>query len=78
MKQTHNKLDDNDMTAMLINPYYAITLSPALFGDHPPLTSEELWVKANTRLIDELGAEAYLRHLLAVLKSDFPDNGEAE
>lgn len=65
-------------TAILMNPYYAITFSPGLFGEHPSLTSEEQWVKANSRLIDELGAEAYLRQLLAVLKGDFPDNGEVE
>jgi len=35
-------------------------------------------VKANLRLVDELGTEAYLRQLLAVLKGDFPDNGEIE
>lgn len=65
-------------TAMLMNPYYAITLYPGLFGKHPPLVDEEQWVKTNTRLIDELGAEAYLRQLLAVLKGDFPDNGDVE
>jgi hypothetical protein len=63
---------------MLMNPYYAIMLSPGLFGEHPPLVSEEQWVKANLRLVDELGTEAYLRQLLAVLKGDFPDNGEIE
>jgi len=26
---------------MLMNPYYAIMLSPGLFGEHPPLVSEE-------------------------------------
>jgi len=30
-------------TAMLMNPYYAITLDPGLFGEHPPLVSEDQW-----------------------------------
>ncbi len=49
-----------------------------MFGEHPPLVSEEQWVKANLRLVDELGTEAYLCQLLAVLKGDYPDNGEVE
>jgi len=68
----------NPTTAMLMNPYYAITFYPGLFGEHPPLVSEEQWVKANLRLVDELGTEAYLCQLLAVLKGDYPDNGEVE
>jgi len=28
------------VTAMLMNPFYAITLYPGLFGEHPPLISE--------------------------------------
>ena len=57
---------------MLMNPYYAITLYPGLFGEHPPLTSEDDWVRANANLIEQLGTEAYLRQLLAVLKGDYP------
>ena len=57
---------------MLMNPYYAITLDPGLFGEHPPLVSEDQWVEANLRLISELGTEAYLRQLLAALKGDYP------
>jgi hypothetical protein len=37
-----------------------------------PLISEDNWVKANLRLIEELGAEPYLRNLLSVLKGNYP------
>ena len=57
---------------MLMNPYYAITLDSGLFREHPPTISEDQWVATNTRLISELGTEAYLRQLLAVLKGDYP------
>ena len=40
---------------MLMNPYYAITLYPGLFGEHPPMVTEDQWVAANTRLISKLG-----------------------
>jgi hypothetical protein len=55
-----------------MNPYYAITLDSGLFGAHAPMVSEEQWVAANARLIDELGVEVYLRQLLAVLQGDYP------
>jgi hypothetical protein len=35
------------------------------------LLGEDQWVQANTRLIEELGATAYLRNLLMVLKGGF-------
>jgi hypothetical protein len=56
MKESYyNQSDDHGATAaMLMNPYYAITLYPGLFGEHPPLTSEVQWVKANLRLITNL------------------------
>jgi len=73
MSNRQKKTSTNtDPTAMLMNPYYAITLYPGLFGEHPPMVTEDQWVAANTRLIGELGAEAYLRRLLAVLKGDYP------
>ncbi|MCA1601181.1 MAG: hypothetical protein LC776_05915 [Acidobacteria bacterium] len=74
MKENHhNQPDDHGETAaMLMNPYYAITLYPGLFGEHPPLANEDDWVKANAKLIEQLGTEAYLRQLLAVLKGDYP------
>ena len=70
MKESyHNQSDDHGATAaMLMNPYYAITLYPGLFGEHPPLTSEEQWVKANLRLVDELGTEAYLPYSKATTR----------
>ena len=57
---------------MLMNPYYAIRLDSGLFSEHEPMVTEDQWVAANTRLISELGTEAYLRQLLAVLKGDYP------
>jgi hypothetical protein len=39
---------------------------------HEPLISEDDWVKANVGLIEELGAEPYLRNLLSILKGNCP------
>lgn len=62
----------DDVAAMLMNPYYVITLDEGLFGAHEPMTSEDEWVKANTRLIHELGPELYFRRFLRVLQGDYP------
>jgi hypothetical protein len=36
------------------------------------LVSEEDWVNANVKQIEDLGAEAYLRNLLSILKGNYP------
>lgn len=73
------KLTTGDVEHMLINPFYAITISPDLMGEHEPLVSEAQWIAANLRLIEEIGAKAWLEKLLAVLQGDFPrtpDDGD--
>ncbi|SCE95880.1 hypothetical protein GA0074695_2462 [Micromonospora viridifaciens] len=61
-----------DVAAMIGNPFYAVNIDPDLAVAHDPIISEEEWVAANARLIDELGPEPYLRNLLAVLKGVYP------
>lgn len=61
-----------DISAMLGNPFYAINIDPTLAEPHEPLIPEDLWVEANVRQIEELGAESYLRNLLSILKGNHP------
>jgi len=61
-----------DVTSMIANPFYAINIDEGLAAPHEPLTGEDDWVEANVRLIEELGAEPYLRNLLSVLKGNYP------
>jgi hypothetical protein len=61
-----------DVASMIANPFYAVNIDEGLVLPHKPLISEDDWVKANVRLIEELGAEAYLRNLLSVLKGNYP------
>jgi hypothetical protein len=60
-----------DVTSMIANPFYAINIDEGLTVPYEPLISEDNWVKANVRLIEELGAEPYLRNLLSVLKGNY-------
>ncbi|MGO9496283.1 MAG: hypothetical protein ACLQA5_06160 [Solirubrobacteraceae bacterium] len=61
-----------DVTGIVGNPVYAINIAPVLAQPHPPLISEEEWIAANTKMIDDLGPEAYLRNLLSILKGNYP------
>lgn len=65
-------LTDADVMAIQINPFYAIELHEDLFVAHPPSVSEEDWLAANVSIVAEIGAEAFLRKLLPVLKGEFP------
>lgn len=65
-------MNDNDVRSILINPYYAITISPDLYGKHDPLVPKDHWIKANARLIAEIGAEAWLANLLTALEGNVP------
>jgi hypothetical protein len=67
-------MDTQDVEHMLINPFYAITIDPDLLVEHESLVSEAQWVAANVRLIDEIGAKAWLEKLLTVLQGDSPRN----
>ena len=63
-----------DAAYMLVNPVYAISISGDLAGGHDPLVTKSQWVAANMRLMEEIGAKAWLETLLAVLEGDFPRN----
>lgn len=62
----------DDVAAMLINPVYAVSINPDLAGRHEPIVPKERWIEANERLIRDIGAEEWLRRLLAVLEGDYP------
>jgi len=65
---------EKDVTGMLINPIYAISIDPDLVGKHEAIVPKQRWIEANRGLIDEIGAEEWLRRLLAVLEGDFPSS----
>jgi hypothetical protein len=66
-KHDEDQWGKESVAAMLMNPFYAITISEDLLGDHRPMVSQDQWVAANVQLIEQLGSEVYLRQLLTVL-----------
>ena len=62
-------MNDQETKELFINPYYAINISPDFVNEHELMVTKEKWIEVNSRLIDELGNEEWLKQLLAVLES---------
>lgn len=65
---SRSEYDGHDM----INPALVVNISDRLQGEHEPLVTRKLWVQANEKLIDELGAETWLYRLLEMLETGGP------
>jgi hypothetical protein len=61
-----------DVSGLIGNPFYAINIDPVLAQPHELLVSEEQWIAANIKQVQDLGPEAYLRNLLSILKGNYP------
>jgi hypothetical protein len=57
---------------MVLNPFYAHNLAPALCAPHAAAMTREQWVAASADVLARLGPRAYLEHLVAVLTGDQP------
>jgi hypothetical protein len=64
-----NKWTGEDVAAVLANPIYTG------IGPYPPIVTDDDWVKAASRSIEEEGAEVFLHRMLQVLRESL--RGEA-
>jgi hypothetical protein len=69
-------LDTDDLIRILIDPYYAINIAPDIAAYHQPIITKISWIKANRRLIDELGVDEWLVSLLSILEGEYPRKPE--
>lgn len=53
----------------VINPFRGVHFSERLRGSHEPIIERAVWIEANAKMIDELGAETWLWRLLEVLET---------
>lgn len=62
----------DEVKRVLINPIYTGIRQLGI----PAIVPDELWIKANVKMIKEIGAEAWLRMLLDVMHNDYmpPDD----
>lgn len=61
-----DRLTEDSLKDVLINPYYAVSFEPHIFKQHSEGPKED-WVAANVHLIDDISAEVWLDELLDVL-----------
>lgn len=61
----------NNRIKILSNPFYCITIDPIFCEKHPPIISEEDFIKSGSKMILEFGAETYLKTLLENLKGNY-------
>lgn len=61
---------------VMINPFYAVNISPDLIAKHEPMVSKDTWVKSNVQLIEKMGKEVWLNRLLLILESGQQPGGE--
>jgi hypothetical protein len=52
-------MSEDDVRRMLANPFYAITVAPIFCEEHEPIVSEDQWIAAAARDIEENGAEEF-------------------
>ncbi len=71
-------MNEKELEEMFANPFYAINILPALCLEHETMVSKETWVKANAKMIDEIGKEEWLKRLLDVLESGGPQSDQAD
>jgi len=64
-------LTKNEIRKLLANPFYAITIDKTFSIRHEPTITEEMWIKSQIVMIEDLGAEKYFKILLDVLKGGY-------
>jgi hypothetical protein len=61
-------MDSEEVKKALVTPFHTVQIEEYFSEPHETLISEEEWVQANSKLIEEIGAEAWLRLLLDALR----------
>lgn len=59
---------EDSLQRIIINPFYAITVAQSLTEEHELAMGEAEWARANATLMEEMGNDRWLQHLLDVLE----------
>jgi len=65
LSQSREEYDGHD----IINPTVVVNVSRSLEGKREPLVTREDWIRANTKLVAEIGGENWLWRLLETLET---------
>lgn len=67
-----DNLSRKDLQQICSNPFYCLPQIAEIFvQQHEPLITEENWISANVKLIEEIGSEKWLALLLDNLKGNY-------
>jgi hypothetical protein len=67
-------LTEFDVQAMVISPFYAVTLAPRLFKATGQLGSKEDWVAASASAVKDMGSRAWLDAFLSSISLESADD----
>jgi len=70
------KFTTETIERLISNPFYAIDINPVFIQEHPKMVTKKEWIKANIKLMDEIGAERWLENLLENLTGNYIISGE--
>jgi hypothetical protein len=70
-------MEIKELIRIMTNPFYCIEIDEFLTSKHKTLVSEEDWIKVASSLIEEYGAEFFLKNLLENLKGNFIQGEES-
>ena len=66
------KLTQEEMMRIMTNPFYCLEkIDPMFRKEHETIVTEEEFIKAGVKLIEEVGAEIYISNLLESLKGNY-------
>ncbi len=60
-------ISSNDASAIIANPFYAVTFASHVFKKHSSLGSKEDWVAANAFTMKDIGAKVWLEEFLDLM-----------
>jgi hypothetical protein len=70
-EEVSGEMSTEDIRNMICNPAYCLDRVAPWIAEPPgPLVPVEQWVAAGAKLIEEIGAEAYLRQLIQNLRGE--------
>jgi hypothetical protein len=65
-------LSEKELIKVYTNPFYCLAKVDKIFAqDHEPVISEELFIETGVKVIQEIGAAAYIKNLLENLKGNY-------
>jgi hypothetical protein len=74
LRQVVSALEGKEVPDARVNPYRAINIDPCFAEEHDFIIPRDEWLRANAKLISQIGVEEWLSTFLAILAGDVPSS----